>query len=680
MKDSKNPRDTTTKDPAMTNTDKPRNGASASDVQPAKGRQYLVATKLGPNALGFQPQATLELLDNVMREDPEIEVLKTLTPRGMVGTLAVGSSGPSRVFVARMSDDKAEQLRVTGADRGVVVEPDHLLRLTVPFDLPGSAEPDRLSPLDIAATGPIGGTVRLTICVLDSAEAPVANAQVVLYGNGFPAQGITDNQGNAELVLPGNTVETIRALYVKPVADAWNLYMESPALIPNAVNRVHLQPLGEIKIGWGQRAMNLDKLPANITGRGVKIAVIDSGVAVTHPLLQRVSVGTDVTNPNLANNWQQDVISHGTHCAGVIGGGVAPNLSMHGFAPEADVLAVKIFPGGRFSDLIDALDYCISQQADVVNLSLGSDQPSEIVEQKLQQAKSLGIACIVAAGNSGGPVQSPARSPHVLAVSAIGKLAEFPAGTYHSQTILGDPRLLGPEGYFAAKFSCFGDEVGVCGPGVAIISSVPPANFAAWDGTSMATPHVTGLAALLLAHHVDFSGAFKVKNAQRVNRLFQILRDSARPIPLGDPRRTGAGLPDALRAFGLPIATAAPLPQDMLQELGRLLAMLQARAGASPAASLEPIRAQLQTLGILSPTQGSVRPTGSSASVATAPGRGTQVGSGVAPLQSGPSGRGDSSTGSRGNGHKPASERELIEWALAQMRARMQGASLLPAR
>ena len=145
-------------------------------------------------------------------------------------------------------------------------------------------------------------------------------------------------------------------------------------------------------------------------------------------------------------------------------------------------------------------------------------------------------------------MQYPASSPNVLAVAAIGRLGEFPLDSYHAQTVQG---MGGPDGYFSPRFTCFGPEIAVCAPGVAILSSVPPNDFAVWDGTSMAAPHVTGLAALVLAHHPDFAGPFKARNVQRVQRLFQILKASARPIGLGDPRRTGYGIPDAPTALGL---------------------------------------------------------------------------------------------------------------------------------
>jgi subtilisin family serine protease len=134
-----------------------------------------------------------------------------------------------------------------------------------------------------------------------------------------------------------------------------------------------------------------------------------------------------------------------------------------------------------------------------------------------------------------------------LAVAAIGKLGEFPLDSYHAQTI----GAVDGAGFFSPKFTCYGPEITVCAPGVAILSSVPPNNYAVWDGTSMAAAHVTGLAALVLAHHPDFQGLFKARNAARVDRLFQILRASAHPLNLGDPRRTGFGMPDVLVALGL---------------------------------------------------------------------------------------------------------------------------------
>jgi hypothetical protein len=258
------------------------------------------------------------------------------------------------------------------------------------------------------------------------------------------------------------------------------------------------------------------------------------------------------------------------------------------------VFAIKVFPGGRFSHLIEALDRCIELQVDIVNLSFGSNQRSEILDARIQEAKELGVACVVAAGSSSGPVQFPASSPHVLAVAAVGKQGEFPAESYHATQVWeGSPDA--SEEYFSARFTCFGPEIDVCAPGVAILSCVPPNDYAVWDGTSAAAPHVTGLAALVLAHHPDFQGPFKVRNAARVERLFQILWQSARPLNLGDPNRTGAGMPDAVNA--LLLSRPEVRPEELLP---RLLAVVEAgqTAPADRAALVQQVLTTFQRVGM----------------------------------------------------------------------------------
>jgi subtilisin len=279
----------------------------------------------------------------------------------------------------------------------------------------------------------------------------------------------------------------------------------------------------------------------------VKVAIIDSGCDNTHPQLTHIREGVDLTNANDANGWTLDEISHGTHCAGVIAGLANDQRGIRGFAPGADVLILKVFPGGRFSNLIDALDLCIERQVDVVNCSLGSGQMSEIVQRKLEEARQQGVACIVAAGNSAGPVQFPATLPGVLSVSAVGQEKRFPPDSCHAQSLM--PNSVGVNGVFPAKFSCFGPQIKVSGPGVAIVSTVPGGGYAAWDGTSMAAPHLTGLATLVLGHHPLFQGSLRTRSAQRVDALFQAIVAAATPM-VADPLRGGAGLPLAIAALG----------------------------------------------------------------------------------------------------------------------------------
>jgi subtilisin family serine protease len=359
--------------------------------------------------------------------------------------------------------------------------------------------------------------------------------------------------------------------------DHWSFYQEQPDISDEEVNVVKLRALSDWpslanfpkqqQLSWGQKAMRLDQLPPHFRGQGIRIAIVDSGAANQHQDLTNITHGYDIINKQRdTSTWTVDTLSHGSHCAGVIAG-LDSAVGIRGFAPDAEIHACKLFPGGQISQLIDALEYCIEKQIDVVNLSLGGAEPSEALEQQLQRARQAGVACIVAAGNSGGAVQYPAASQHVLAVAAIGRLHEFPADSYHTQSLT--PQM-DTNGFYAARFSCFGPEIAVCAPGVAITSSVPDNNYAAWDGTSMAAPHVTGLAALALAHHPDFQGAIRMRNAQRVDRLFQIIKASCRPVMVGDQRRTGFGLPDAPRAVGLMPAQQQPAA-DMSKTMGGAL-------------------------------------------------------------------------------------------------------------
>jgi subtilisin family serine protease len=581
--------------------DMPSEPASKKQAVGARKLHYLITTQI---VEGLAPLAA-DVVEDSIKSLPDVELIKTMAPRGLAQVLSAGVLGPPKVMVARMTEQRFEALKQTAPPQ-VILEEDHPLRYVAADDV-------LLRPLDFAALTPAGQGTPVTIEVVGVNNTPVAQASVYLLGNGFPSQGVTDQNGNVTLTVFGGALDTVRALYVKPQAGYWTLYLNAPELIAGQVNVVNLRPLAESfpnfpqqqAIGWGQKLMNLDKLPVGFTGKGIRVAVVDSGAATTHPLLGRIVEGLDITN-NSPVSWKVDTVFHGSHCAGVIGGRAAEQIGIRSFAPEAELHVCKIFPGGRFSDLVGAVDYCIEHQIDIVNLSLGSDQVSETLQQKLLQAKQLGIACIVAAGNSGGPVQFPAASQHVLAVAAVGKLGEFPEDSYHSQTILGDRRLVGNDGIFSAKFSCFGPQIGVAGPGVAILSSVPPQDYAAWDGTSMAAPHITGMAALVLAHHPDFQSTFAARNAARVERLFQILKGSARPLNLGDPNRTGAGIPDALRAFpGLaPAAVSQPGSRDDL--LRQLAAMLQ--QGSPVHVSVDQLRDGLKQAGIFMRSQTAAGP------------------------------------------------------------------------
>ena len=537
--------------------------AGQRQLKPRKG-QFLVAPRQNAalQMMGIAP-LQFSVVEQALRDSPDIEIIDRVGPKTAVGAFAAGMGGGG-VLVTRMAEDKAAALAMQSQGQLIVERDQNLQLLDVNYpqaDLVGYSLPTTGSAL----------TAEFYITAQDK---PVEGAEVYLFGSLLPAHGISDPNGKVKLTLFGESAASVRRLYVKPRVDYWSFYQEQPDISDQEINVITLRPLSDWpslanfprqqQFSWGQKAMRLDQLPAHFRGQGIRIAVVDSGAANRHQDLTNITHGYDIINKQRdTSTWSVDTLSHGSHCAGVIGG-LDSAVGIRGFAPEAEIHACKLFPGGQISQLIDALEYCIEKQIDVVNLSLGGAEPSEALEQQLQRARQAGVACIVAAGNSGGAVQYPAASPQVLAVAAIGRLHEFPADSYHTQSLTPVRDL---NGFYAARFSCFGPEIAVCAPGVAITSSVPDNNYAAWDGTSMAAPHVTGLAALILAHHPDFQGAVRMRNAQRVERLFQIIKAACLPVMVGDPRRTGFGLPDAPRALGL-------MPAQTVSQMGSALGSL----------------------------------------------------------------------------------------------------------
>jgi subtilisin len=519
--------------------------------------RYMVASRKLP---GVQPMAA-DVIASTLTNMGGVTIVKRVSPRGF-SALSAGPSGAAatEIVVAEMDPAQGAALRAS-APPHVIVERDALLR---------HADDLALADFNNAMTMMPGIGIDIPLRVVGASGKPLPKATVYVYGMGFPAQGLTDDKGEVTVTLFGGTIETVQAIYVKPSADYWDRMFMQPQLQPTGISSLQLHPLSDMfngfpqtaMTGWGQRLMKLDQIDPSFTGQGIKIGIVDSGCDNTHPQLTHVTRGVDLTNNADKASWIKDTMSHGTHCAGIITGALGRS-GIRGFAPGAEVHALKVFPGGRFSDLIDALDQCIDRQLDIVNLSLGSSETSELVAQKLIEVRQHGVACIVAAGNTSGPVQFPGTQPSVLTVAAIGQLNQYLPDSYHAQTV--QQNLVAGD-MFSAKFTCFGPQVAVAGPGVAIVSTVPGGGYAAWDGTSMATPHITGMGALLLAHHPLLRSSVQARNEQRVAQLFALLANTGVRY-LGDPTREGAGLPDLQRAGlsvapqqGVQTASAAPPP------------------------------------------------------------------------------------------------------------------------
>ncbi|GAA2794277.1 S8 family serine peptidase [Saccharopolyspora taberi] len=275
---------------------------------------------------------------------------------------------------------------------------------------------------------------------------------------------------------------------------------------------------------WGLQATRADRSAA--TGKGVRVAVLDTGLDLQHPDL----AGRDiVTGSFVPGEEVQDGHGHGTH---VIGTSCGPRTSQngpgYGIASEASIYAGKVLGNegsGSDSGILEGISWAISNGCSVVSMSLGAatepGQPfSEAFERVAQRAMAKGTLIIAAAGNESArgqgtvaPVGHPANCPSIMAVGAVdaqGAIADFSCGTV--------------------------DEIGqvdVVGPGVDVHSSWPGAGYKTLSGTSMATPHVAGIAALLAQQTPERAWGLWARLAQTARRV---------PLPSTD---AGAGLVQA---------------------------------------------------------------------------------------------------------------------------------------
>src|SRR5882757_5788366 len=539
-----------------------RAGDRASATVERRKQRYLIGFRSLPGIMSLPSDPFFERLAQM----DNVEIIRRLPGNGVQATpLTSNAAAPaamsSETVVVRMDEQRGEALR-QNAPPHVIVERD------APLGYSDMLIPEPLGWQHAVQAMPFPRPRReLRFRILGEDERPIANAVINMYGPGFPSQAVTDSSGQASLQTNAVDGASIHAVYVRPAADYWERYIRNPSLESGQVNVIRLSPLartsrsfpGERPYGWGQRIMKFDRVSSDWKGGGTKIGLIDSGCDSSHPLLRHIVRGVDLTRDRDPQSWNSDELGQGTHCAGIVAASAAAaatpvsgtaSAEIVGCAPDAELHIFKVVPGGYLSDLIDALSQCIERRLDIVQIGVSAEQFSEIVAQKITEARLNGIACIIGAGNSGGAVQFPANVPGVLTVSAVGKLGEYPQDSRHAQRAL--PQLIPYSGIYATNFSGWGPQVGVCAPGVAIVSSVPGGGYAAWDGCSMAASHVVGFSALLLSHHPMLQSInFGARADQRVSILYDFLRAAAIPYAQVDPNRVGAGLPDLQQVPGL---------------------------------------------------------------------------------------------------------------------------------
>jgi serine protease len=285
---------------------------------------------------------------------------------------------------------------------------------------------------------------------------------------------------------------------------------------------------------WALDELHLSEAQALTTGCGSTIAIVDSGVDLDHPdLRDHLVPGIDLVD---GDDTPDDENGHGTHVAGIAAASTDNGIGIAGAAPCADIMPVRVLDadGAGSNDAVaDGVRWAADHGANVINLSLGESgivgrlRAGGALNEAIVYAHEQGSLVVAASGNEGtARVRNYRITVPVVVVGATG-----------------------PEGE-PAEFSNFGDLRTLVAPGVGILSTVPQApstifpdgtdGYAELDGTSMATPYVSGVAALLFAQ------------GRAAAEVEQILFDTARDG--GDDPRLGAGIVDAAAAVAQPLA------------------------------------------------------------------------------------------------------------------------------
>lgn len=280
---------------------------------------------------------------------------------------------------------------------------------------------------------------------------------------------------------------------------------------------------------WNLHNIHIERAWEDSKGDGVTVAVIDTGVSRVPDLKQTEFVeGYDFVNDRTDAS---DDNGHGTHVAGTIAQSTNNKYGVAGIAYNAKIMPLKVLSGsggGTVADIAEAIRFAADHDADVINLSLGGGGESQVMKEAIDYADSKGVVIIAAAGNANQNAASyPARYPKVVSVSALDSAGQ------------------------KAPYSNYGAGVDISAPGGSetgkiIQETVNPQTgesvFAGFQGTSMAAPHVAGVAALI-----------KATGIEEPSEILAILKQSSRNVEEDPFNHYGAGQLDAGEAVKLAV-------------------------------------------------------------------------------------------------------------------------------
>lgn len=367
---------------------------------------------------------------------------------------------------------------------------------------------------------------------------PVAGVRVVAFTNFAEREGAEGDSGANGIVrlrLRGNKPK-IERLYVYSPSGFWGAFKRNIVLSDGTT--ISLRP---IDLAAPDLLRTLyGATPAN-AGEGIKVGVIDSGIALDHSDLTVAGGRCTVTGEDEGDFGPS--MDHGSHVGGIIAAHGSPPNGVRGVAPRATLMSYRVFGHGHETAsnfaIAKAIDQAVADGCDLINMSLGGSDRDEATEDSILHAVANGCVVIAAAGNDGRqPVSNPARFDGALAVSAMGQQGTFPADSVEVADIMKPFATKDPDRFIAA-FSNVGSEIDFTGAGVGIVSTVP-SGHAVMSGTSMACPAVTGVAAWLMSQQNAIMSM--PRDRTRAAAITQLLVSHAGTQVFG-PTFEGSGLP-----------------------------------------------------------------------------------------------------------------------------------------
>ena len=344
--------------------------------------------------------------------------------------------------------------------------------------------------------------------VADLSATEEQSLTALTAGGGVPVAALVDTGSGPEIVSldagsRSDASAAVRLLDAQPSVEA--------AEIPQPVRSV-----ATAQYQYGNALIRSADARASVDGplSSVVVAVVDTGVASHPELAAALLPGRNFTTVDPTDTTDRG--GHGTHVAGTIAADA--DTTVEGIAPGARILPVKVLgdDGLGYTDWVaDGIVWAADNGADVINLSLGGPGSSTLLTAAVDHARSLGVTVIAAAGNSNTSTPFyPAATRGVIGVSAVDSSRA------------------------RAGFSNYGSYVDIAAPGVGIVSSYP-SGYASLSGTSMASPHVAGVAALVEAAAPGLTPA----------QVERVLAGSTTDLGVtGRDQLFGHGLVDAVRA------------------------------------------------------------------------------------------------------------------------------------